>query len=331
MNNTAIIDLGTNTFDLLIVDGAQKIIHEEKMPVKMGMGGINEGVITGLAIERTIDALQVFAKRCKELNVVTIHAFGTSAFRNAKNAAAIIKRAKAEAGIDIKIISGDQEAQLIYVGVKQAVRLEKEKSLIVDIGGGSVEFIIADETEIFWKQSLEVGGQRLLERFHRHEPILPEELFSLKKYLSESLSPIVAPLRQHSPMTMVGTSGTFETLSDIYCVRKNVPNPQNPESPLTIDMFQKIYSDLVAMNKEARVAMPGMMVWRADMIVVTCCLIQAILELHRFNQIRVSRYSLKEGIMATIFGTELKAELERVVKEKGYTEDDFRKMLNDKS
>jgi len=294
---TAIIDLGTNTFHLLVANELKNIIHEEKMPVKMGLGGINLGIITDSGIERTIACLKVFSKKCKDLNVGAIRAFGTSALRNAKNANIIVERAKTEIGIAINIISGEEEARLIYLGVRQAVRLGESKALIIDIGGGSVEFIIANGKEIFWKQSIEVGGQRLLEKFHKHEPILPEEIESLNQYLQEALHSLKEPLGRYQPVAMVGSSGTFETLSDIYCVRKNISNPETPESPLSFEAFKQIYSELIRLTKEERIAMPGMMEWRAEMIVVTCTLINHILQLHSFSEIRVSRYALKEGVL----------------------------------
>ena len=297
MTNTAIIDLGTNTFHLLVANESKKILHEEKMPVRMGVGGINDGLITVPAIQRIMECLHGFARKCREMHVKKIRAFGTSAFRNAKNGNMLIEKIKKETGIDIQVISGEEEAQLIYVGVRNAVALGKEKSLIVDIGGGSVEFIIANEEEIFWKQSIEIGGQRLFEKFHRHEPILNEELGSLRKYLRDSLIPVVASLQQFKPTMIVGSSGSFETLSDIYCVRRNIPNTRNPESPLNIESFHAIYDDLKVMNKVERIAMPGMMEWRAEMIVVTCTLIDVLVDMHAFQHIAVSRYSLKEGAL----------------------------------
>jgi exopolyphosphatase / guanosine-5'-triphosphate,3'-diphosphate pyrophosphatase len=297
---TAIIDMGTNTFHLLIADASKKIIHEEKMPVKMGMGGINNGIITEEGIERTMQSLTSFSTKCVELSVKKIQAFGTSALRNARNSSTIIERAKRELGIDIIIISGDEEANLIYHGVREAVRMGIEKSLVVDIGGGSVEFIVADEKEILWKQSIEIGGQRLYEQFHKHDPILPEEIIALRNYLEEALSPVAIALKNFKPTMLIGSSGTFETLSDIFCVRQNIINNRNPESPLTIEQFHKINSDLKQMNKQERIKMPGMMEWRAEMIVVTCTLIEMILELHDFETLKVSRYSLKEGALALL-------------------------------
>jgi exopolyphosphatase / guanosine-5'-triphosphate,3'-diphosphate pyrophosphatase len=296
MTRNAIIDLGTNTFHLLIAE-AKQIIHEEKFPVRMGVGGINENMITNAGIERTLSCLKTFAATCQTHGVLHMQAFGTSALRHAKNGKMVAQRITAETGIPVKIISGDEEAQLIYQGIRAAVPLGQEKNLLMDIGGGSVEFIIGNENEIFWKQSIEVGGQRLFERFHKHEPISPDELLALVDFLSHALQPLHNPLRLHNPKTLVGSSGTFETLSDMYCMRKAIENKRLPNSPFAIDVFPSLKTDIVKSNHEERIAMPGMLAWRAEMIVVTCLLIDYLLTLHTFHDMKISRFSLKEGVL----------------------------------
>jgi exopolyphosphatase/guanosine-5'-triphosphate,3'-diphosphate pyrophosphatase len=292
----AIIDLGTNTFHLLIVEDT-KIIHEEKFPVRMGLGGINQNIINDAGIERSLACLQRFAETCRALSAKHVQAFGTSALRNASNGQAVADVIQKETGIPVTIISGDEEARLIYQGIRAGVPLGSTKNLLMDIGGGSVEFIIGNQTEIFWKQSLEVGGQRLVERFHQNDPIAHSELKALHEYLAEALIPLKAPLSEYKPKILVGSSGTFETLSDIFCVRENIPNQKLPASPLTLQRFYEIHKDLTRMTKAERIAMPGMMVWRAEMIVVTCQLLHFLLSMHSFDEIKVSRYSLKEGVL----------------------------------
>ena len=129
------------------------------------------------------------------MEVEKVLAFGTSALRNAKNGAEIISRIKSTHRIDTQIISGDEEAGYIYKGVNLALHLGKEKSLIIDIGGGSVEFIIGNGEEIFWKQSFEIGAQRLLERFQKHDPILPSEIDEINLYFQERLVPLLEAIR----------------------------------------------------------------------------------------------------------------------------------------
>ncbi|MFM9839331.1 MAG: exopolyphosphatase [Cyclobacteriaceae bacterium] len=302
-NRIAIIDMGTNTFHLLIAEkrnNSYAIVHRERIASKIGVGGINNGRITPEGEERALRALKDFKEVSDSWKVSNITAFGTSALRNAKNGLSLIERIKFEIGIEVKIISGDEEAELIYKGVRTAVPLGNEKSLIVDIGGGSVEFIIGNEQEIFWKQSFEIGGQRLLERFHHHDPILKEEVEQVNKFLEEALQPLFTQLDIHQLNTLVGSSGTFDTLSEIYCQQSNIPYEDLPETPLTLQAFENIFAELLTKNRAQRMQIPGMIEMRVDMIVVACCLIEFLIHNHSFQTIRVSTYSLKEGVLASL-------------------------------
>lgn len=300
----AIIDLGTNTFHLLIAERAGSLppvlLHREKQPVKIGMGGINRGVITPDALGRALFCLANFRKTMDEWNVTQTRAIGTSALRSAGNGGEVVRSILNETGIDVNLISGDQEAEYIYFGVRTAVNLGKEKSLIVDIGGGSVEFIIASQDTLVWKQSFDLGAQRLLEKYQKHDPILPEEIKSLNDFLRISLEPLFAQLRLHQPQAMVGSSGTFDTLSEIYCVRNHIPYNESPETPLTLQAFDEIYGELISKNRVGRMKIPGMIEMRVDMIVVACCLIKFLLSQFPFQRVRVSTYSLKEGVLASM-------------------------------
>lgn len=301
----AIIDLGTNTFHLLIAgweNGGHRILERHRSAVKVGVGGINQDIIQEDAIDRAVQALRSFKEITEKhsIPVSKIFAFGTSALRNAKNNNDVIQRIKAGSDIDVTIISGDQEAEFIYKGVRSAVDLGNDTSLIIDIGGGSVEFIIANANEIFWKKSFEIGGQRLLEKFQKHDPIAPSEIIELDKYLERSLQELFLNLKQFNPTTLVGSSGTFDTLSEIHCVRHNLPYQEiDPETPLSMQSFFIIYQELISKNRAERMAIPGMIEMRVDMIVVACCLIRFLLERHSFDVIRVSTYSLKEGVLAS--------------------------------
>jgi exopolyphosphatase/guanosine-5'-triphosphate,3'-diphosphate pyrophosphatase len=299
----AIIDMGTNTFHLLIADVMERshsIIYREKLPVKIGQGGINNGIITHEGKERALQALQVFKLKLEEFHCEMVSAFGTSALRSAKNGQMIIDEIN-RIGIPARIISGDEEAELIYKGVRAAIPLGLKKSLIIDIGGGSVEFIIANEKEIFWKQSLDIGGQRLLEKFHQHDPITEDELKNLDHFFEKELQPVFLKLTEHQPHVLVGSSGTFDTLSEIFCVRNNIRYSLDlTETPLTFESFYEVYHELIKKDRAARLAIPGMIEMRVDMIVVASCLIKYLIEKHSFENIKVSTYSLKEGVLASL-------------------------------
>ena len=300
----AIIDMGTNTFHLLIAEADERgyhIISRERLAVKIGMGGINQGIITEEGMHRALLAMQSFKNTMELSGITKVFAFGTSALRNARNSDDVVKKIKALTDIDVSIISGDKEAEYIYMGVKAALHMEHEKSLIIDIGGGSVEFIIGDNDHIFWKQSLEIGAQRLLEQFHKSDPITPDEIKALDVYFEKALVPVFDAVKIYQPEILIGSSGTFDTLSDIFCITHDIhKSPEEIETPLSIPGFYEIYRELIQKNRAERMNMPGMIEMRVDMIVEASCLIRYLLEHHAFKRIRVSTYSLKEGVFASL-------------------------------
>jgi exopolyphosphatase/guanosine-5'-triphosphate,3'-diphosphate pyrophosphatase len=303
MPQIAVIDLGTNTFHLLVAevtaDGTE-IVHKEKQSVKIGEDGISHGFIAPPAQERAIRTLQGFKEKIINLEVEQVHATATSAFRNASNGVLLAQDIFHHTGIKIEIIEGNREAQLIYQGVKQAVALDVSDSLIIDIGGGSVEFIICDPVEAKWIYSFEIGAQRLMDKFHHTDPINPEEIRQLEHYLDDTLSPLATALDQFQVTTLVGASGTFDTLSQIYMAQEGLAKPATPEQPLSIDGFQRIHQDIIQKNRVDRMKIPGMIEMRVDMIVVASSLINYLLRRFGLEQIRVSSYALKEGVLAEV-------------------------------
>jgi len=301
-NKVAIIDMGTNTFHLLVAEFEghnYKITHRESIAVKIGKGGITNGYITDEAVTRALGALKKFKTTLDILSVQEILAFGTSAIRVAKNGEEIIQKIITETGISTRIISGEEEASYIYEGVRSSMTMD-EKSLIVDIGGGSVEFIIGNGKEVFWKQSFEIGGQRLLEKYQKHDPILYDEINAINDFFLQSLNSLFIAMAAHQPKVLIGSSGTFDTLSEIHCVRNNIVWRNSPETPLTINSFHEIYNEIKIKDRGERLLIPGMIEMRVDMIVVACCLINFLLSNFTFDKIRVSSYSLKEGVLASL-------------------------------
>lgn len=304
MKKIAIIDMGTNTFHLLIAEksaSGYRVIHQEHEAVKIGRGGINEGFIPDDACLRTLHTMTRFNNTIRDQSVLDVYAFGTSAMRNAKNGLALASQIQSATGIAVRILSGDEEADMIFEGVKTALNLSDDKTLVLDIGAGSVEFIIGDSHQVFWKQSFEIGGQRLLEKFHKSDPITSQEIIALDSFLEDSLRPLSEALMKFNPTVLAGSSGTFDTLSDIFSIRYHLPRrPEEAETPLTREGFYQIYGELIVKNRKERLDIPGMIEMRVDMIVVSCCLIRFILEKHTFDRIRVSSYSLKEGVLAML-------------------------------
>lgn len=303
-NHIAILDLGTNTFHLLIAvihDEKFKIIHREKFAVKLGEGGINRGIITEVAWERGIAAIKKINYLVQSYPVKEIRSFATSAIRNARNGHLFLKEIRSVAGISATIIDGKQEAEYIYYGVRQVIQIGSKPVLIMDIGGGSVEYIVANQHEIFWKKSFEIGAQRLYDLFHVHDPVRKEDILHLNNYLELVLHPLIQALNRYEPEVLIGCSGTFDTLLEIYCIRNNINKGKKTyEFLIDLPAFFAIHQEIVGKNKAGRLAIPGMSAMRADMIAMSSSLIHFTLTKHPFMALKASSYSLKEGILSEI-------------------------------
>jgi len=301
----AVIDLGTNTFNLLIVDMGEdqgyKILYNNKLPVKLGKSGIDKKEIRPDAITRGLNALERHLQTIGEHNVEKTYAFATSAIRSARNGDQFVKLAKQRCGIDVEIINGEREAELIYYGVKQAVRLTEEKVLILDIGGGSNEFIIADKDTISWKKSYPLGVARLLSKFKPSDPISIEEIEFISNYLEERLSDLFEEFKKHKITTLIGASGSFETITSM--IRADDPNFESgtslsPESNL-IDLtdFENLYQKLINSTLKERKQMKGLESMRLEMIVVATLVVKFILQKLKLREMIQSNFALKEGVV----------------------------------
>jgi len=301
MKKIAVIDCGTNTFHLLIAsyDGNEiNSVHHEKQVVKIGKGGINNKLINDEACERALSTIKNFKKKIDDTGVTEIMATATSAFRNAQNGLVLRNQIFNETGVDIKIISGDDEAELIYTGVTSGLNLKEDTVLVMDIGGGSVEFIIGNKNELVWKKSYEIGAQRLLDLFHNSEPISNKSLNDLNDYLKDQLVDLLVAIKEYNPSILIGSSGTFDTISAIYCEKFDEDYVENDSVlPFEKEAFADIYNELITKNREERMAIPGMVEMRVDMIVVAVTIIDFILNSHAFRQIKISTHALKEGVL----------------------------------
>ncbi|GAB4236718.1 MAG: hypothetical protein Tsb0034_11480 [Ekhidna sp.] len=297
----AVIDMGTNTFHLLIAEvgtETHEILMRERRPVKIGEKGINKGEITTQAWDRAIQTLIEFHGIIQEQDIEKVFATATSAVRNANNGQALVEEIFRLTNIKVEVISGIREAELIHLGASKALDFGQQKNLIMDIGGGSIEFIIADNEKAHWMHSFEIGGQRLVEQFHKEDPISAQDISNLNEFLTEKLALLFEACKTHEPATLIGCSGTFDTLSDIHRAAEHIQvDEKATELPFTIDAFDTIYPHLIAMPREERLKIPGMIEMRVEMIVVASVLIRFILDELNIRDIRVSAFALKEGIL----------------------------------
>ena len=251
--------------------------------------------------ERALTVLRYFREQllAHEVAPERTYAFATSAIRNAENGGEFCQVVQEHLGIAIQVIDGAREADYIYQGVRAALDLGEEPSLVMDVGGGSVEFIMGNQGQIFWKQSFEIGGQRLLEKFMRTDPLSDADRKRLYNYFDEQLIPLANAVHQYAPVALVGSSGSFDTLVAMDCQHRTGtwPDPDQTGFEVPLEEFRRSYVELLTKNHAERMAIPGMITLRVDMIVVAMCLIDYVLQTYHIPRLRVSTYALKEGVL----------------------------------
>lgn len=307
----AIIDLGTNTFNLLITeawqDGGYNILLESKIPAKLGEGGIHRSTITPEAIKRGLEALKTHLITISEYQVESIFCFATSAIRNATNRDQFLNHVRDEFGLSVRIIQGDEEAQTIFDGIRQVFPIDENYILIVDIGGGSVEFIIANRFGVAWKHSFEIGVARLLEMFNPSDPIKEEQRKAIQKHLKKEFGPLSQALKEYPVKKMVGSSGSFDTLAALLAKKFY---PLLDTSKLTsLQLKNKrlavIHNELMTSDADQRRVMPGMVSYRVESIVPASILVKHLIDEYKIKEVWQCSFALKEGAILQIISGQL--------------------------
>lgn len=300
----AVIDIGTNTFNLLVASrpaDSKLIVHyEEDMAVGLGKGGIEKGGIAPDAFARGLAALKVFHEKALSLGAERVQGFGTSALRNARNGADFVQQAKAACGVEVSVIPGDEEAGLILDGVRQAVAFGSKPMLVMDIGGGSIEFILATDRSLMWKRSFELGTTRMLERFRPEDPLTLEQHFRIAAHLDAQLEPLWAVMERHWPRILVGSAGSFDSLTTMVAA---LQGRRVTSDTITMDysthVFDELKEQLLTMPRAERRQVKGLPEYRVDTILPALIATERVIA-RGIDAIRWSRYSLKEGAAARL-------------------------------
>ncbi|MFI5220488.1 MAG: phosphatase [Bacteroidia bacterium] len=308
MMRIAVIDCGTNTFHLIIAEVYKNkpfnIVFKKTIPVKLGEEGISKKYISQKPFQRGMAALSKFSNDIKTYKAEKIFAFGTAALRNAVNGKEFIRDAASKTGITIKLISGKKEAELIYYGVSNAVNLANEKVLIMDIGGGSVEFIICNKSRIFWKHSFKIGAALLLEKFSPSDPIHKKEIQLIEKYLAKSLKILFRQVEVLSfqVQTLIGSSGSFDSFAEMLLFHFHYSDLLKNHSELVLNPkeYKIIHNILLNSTKNERKKTRGIPAVRVDMIVLASILLTFVLKKTGIKKMMWSDYALKEGILYSV-------------------------------
>lgn len=294
----AVIDLGTNTFNLLVADVRAddfEIVHNSKEGVALGMGGINEGTISDEAMQRAFRAFEKFKKICDDLTVAKIIGVGTSAVRDADNNSYFIREIKKRFDIDIEIVDGLEEAMLIYQGVSWSYQFD-QTSLIMDIGGGSTEFIRVENEKDLQFFSANIGVSRAVQLFELGNPLTlqnQDELVEWFELNSEEMNHF------SSCDVLVGASGSFETFYEMVH-EKEFPKGLANIRLSRADLMETL-NWIIESTFEERENHPFIIPIRRKMAPIAALKTKWIIEKFDIKEIVISPCSLKEGVLRRFF------------------------------
>ncbi len=307
MSTLAAIDIGTNSVRLLVADadadGRTFTTRERLMEItRLGQDVNRTGVLAPEAIERTLATLRRYREVMDRMGVERVRATATSAARDAANRDDFMGPATDTLGVAPEVIAGAEEGRLSFHGATAELDRADGPFLVVDIGGGSTEFI-AGSDEVDGVISVQMGCVRFTEQFLRHDPPRPEELSeaidAARSYLDDVVRevPAVADAR-----TLVGVAGTITTVAAVELGLAEYDRDRIHHFHLTRAMVEDVFRTLATEARADRIHNPGLEEARADVIVGGCCVLVAIMRTLGFDELLVSEADILDGIIQSMLG-----------------------------
>jgi exopolyphosphatase / guanosine-5'-triphosphate,3'-diphosphate pyrophosphatase len=299
----AFFDLGTNSIRLLVArfDAARTytVLTKQKEVVRLGEGEFIRGWLRDDAMDRAVLVCRRFADLARSFGAEEYVAVATSATREARNCAEFLERLKNEAGLDVRMIPGNEEARLIYLGVSRGVDMGEAVALFVDIGGGSTEIILGDRHREHLLESLKLGAIRLTNRFFEEgaaDPVPPKVYENICRYVRDTVSDTAERVGGRHGGIAYGSSGTIQNLADI--ARRHLHNRTAETSPvLSRDELGKTAAMLCSLPLDQRKRTPGINPERADIIIAGAAILEGIMDEFKLAEIRISDRGLRDGLL----------------------------------
>ncbi|MEO7836487.1 MAG: hypothetical protein ABIS21_02460, partial [Acidimicrobiales bacterium] len=303
----AALDLGSNSFHLLVADahadGSFDPIVREKEMLRLGDSVASSGRISEEAADRAVDAVKRFRALAAAAEAEEFVAYATSAIREAVNGPQLVERFRAEAGVKVHVIGGLEEARLIFGAVRASVLIDPGPAVCLDLGGGSLEIMVGDSTQLLWCTSVKLGVARLTAELVRHDPPSGGDLRRLDERVRSVLGPITNRVRQLGPRALIGTSGTLTDL-----VRMAVAGEAGAIPPSTNQLsvgrvaLEAIHEELVRQPAADRRRIPGLDPRRAELAPAGSLLALVAMELFGFQELTAGHWALREGMVLDAIG-----------------------------
>jgi exopolyphosphatase/guanosine-5'-triphosphate,3'-diphosphate pyrophosphatase len=296
------MDIGTNSIRLLVVqinpNHSYTVLTRLKEMVRLGEGEFATQLLQPQAIDRAVLVARQFAMLARVSGAGEIIAVATAATREAENQRVLLRRLRQEAQIDVHVVSGMEEARLIYLGVANGMHLHGQQAVFIDIGGGSTEVIVGTQHQHLYLNSLKLGAIRLTTRFlaKQQGPVPPRLYEQVRRYVRHHAVRTLRELRAHRIDMAIGSSGTIENLADI-AARMVFKRPWQRDDPLTYPQLKQVVAFLGALSLEARRNVPGINPARADIIIAGAAILDTLMQELGLAEIRVTERGLRDGLL----------------------------------
>lgn len=297
----ATIDVGTNTLRLLIAEAVSAddftVLHEEQEITRLGEGLIPTRLLQDGPRRRSLVVLRRFADAARSFKAEQVAAVATSAVREAVNREELVVEIARETGLTLRVIDGREEARLTLLGVRHGLRLGSRRILVMDVGGGSTEFVLAKEEAIEAIVSTGLGVVKLTEQYLLSDPPTPGELLALQHVVARRIDRLRCELPGLEETQIVGTAGTLTTLAAIDLGLVTYDREKVQGHGLSLARVRELLDRLASLPLPGRRRIPGLEPGRADVILAGAAIVAASLERLGYKEIRVSDGGLREGIL----------------------------------
>jgi len=303
----AAIDLGTNSFHLLVADafpdGRIEPVVREKEMLRLGDVVSRHGNIPPAAAEQAVATVRRFRLLAEAAGATEILARATSAIRRADNGGEVVDRIGEETGVPVEVIGGLEEARLIFGAIRASVVLDPSPALCFDLGGGSLEVMVGDSGNLLFATSLPLGVARLSAELVRSDPISKSDRRALRARIVEVLEPVARAVEPYETKLAVGSSGTLESLAEMVAMRRKEDMPASlNQLTITRAELMPLHKEILGSKAADRLRMDGLDARRVDLVVAGSMFLVTAMEVFDFDQLTISEWALREGIVLDAAG-----------------------------
>jgi exopolyphosphatase/guanosine-5'-triphosphate,3'-diphosphate pyrophosphatase len=299
---SAFIDIGTNTILCLIAElrdgGRFRVLDDLAEITRLGQGLDQTSEIGPEGEQRSLEVLERYLRQCRDLGVSEVYAVGTSALREARNSSEVRARFKQRLGLEIRVLSGMEEAAYSFLAVQKGLSLFGYELMVIDIGGGSMEITWGNDDGLHRAVSLDIGSVRLTERFLRSDPVTESECSLVVEAIDGKLSVLQKPQTEHAAaVKMVGIAGTFTTLAAVEKKLMRYSHRDVHGSRLTFAEVRRQRQLYQSKTVSQRKTIPGLEPKRADVILAGAILTERLMEHFEIDHVIVSDQGVRYGLL----------------------------------